>query len=225
MVKVLLSSRPGCRGSLSAREIRRYIIISWYVVTRKLTPLSLCDRYTYTLLPSPFPLPILRATMTDAHERITLPPISSFDISPSHKPHSQFQVGPSRRGPHLHGSPSWDGSSAGSNHLRSELDDISYGCGTFYSFMFRVAHIHRCLDPAQVDTMLSTALIVTATLRLDKHAVITRHTQSRPSWLPHMSQPPPLLAHAAAALLLIEGVPSFSKYHVLAYIASRSRLT
>lgn len=73
--------------------------------------------------------------------------------------------------------------------------------------------------------MLSTSLIVAATLRLDKHVVITRHTQSPPSWLLHMSQPPPLLAHAAAALPLIEEVQSFSKYHVLAYIASRSRLT
>ncbi|KAI9507779.1 hypothetical protein F5148DRAFT_71211 [Russula earlei] len=67
--------------------------------------------------------------MTDAHERITLPPISSFDISPTGKHRSQFQAGPSRRGPHLHGSPSWDGTSVGSHHLRNELDDIPFGPG------------------------------------------------------------------------------------------------
>lgn len=78
--------------------------------------------------------------MTDAHERITLPPISSFDISPSAGHRSQFQAGPSRRG-HLHGTPSWDGSSAGSHHLRNELDDIPYGCGTIYLLTVHVAHI------------------------------------------------------------------------------------
>jgi hypothetical protein len=75
--------------------------------------------------------PSLRATMTDAHERITLPPISSFENSPSIKHHSQFQAGPSRRGAHIHRSSSWAGSSAGSNHLRNELDDRSYRCETF----------------------------------------------------------------------------------------------
>ncbi|KAI0299617.1 hypothetical protein BC826DRAFT_1184019 [Russula brevipes] len=47
--------------------------------------------------------------MTDAHERITLPPISSFDISPPGKRHTQFQAGP------------------GSTFPRSELEDISPG--------------------------------------------------------------------------------------------------
>jgi hypothetical protein len=158
--------------------------------------------------------------MTDAHERITLPPISSFDISPSTK-HHQFQAGPSRRGAHLHGRTSWDGSSAGSNHLRHEFD-ISHGCGTFafssYSLLtltFATPH----LDPAQADMMLSRALIVAATLRPDNHAAIIRHTQSLPSWCLPMIPPPPLLGHAAAALPLIEGVPLFRKYHVLHRIA------
>ncbi|KAI0275932.1 hypothetical protein BGY98DRAFT_989240 [Russula aff. rugulosa BPL654] len=64
--------------------------------------------------------------MTDAHERITLPPISSFDITPSTKHHSHLRAGPSRRGSHFRGSSSWDGSSGGSNHPHNEFDDISY---------------------------------------------------------------------------------------------------
>ena len=176
-------SRPACRCSPWRQRIRRYIIISWYVVTGS-SPLSLRPLHTYSFSLPPFPSPL--PTMTDAHERITLPPISSFDISPSSKHHSQFQAGPSRRGAHIHGSSSWDGSSAGSNHLRNEFDDISYRCGTFTldvaccsTSYFR----HHRLDPAQVDTTLLRALIVAATLRPDKHAVtITRHTPSQPSW-------------------------------------------
>jgi hypothetical protein len=71
--------------------------------------------------------------MTDAHERITLPPISSFDITPSSKHHSHLRAGPSRRGSHFRGSSSWDGSSGGSNHPHNEFDDISYRCETFSS--------------------------------------------------------------------------------------------
>ncbi|KAH9968365.1 hypothetical protein BGW80DRAFT_1462039 [Lactifluus volemus] len=69
--------------------------------------------------------------MTNAHERITLPPISSFDISPSRKNHNQY---PSRRGSRLNGSPSWDGSSAGSNKPRTDVelvDDVRRNSSTF----------------------------------------------------------------------------------------------
>lgn len=59
--------------------------------------------------------------MTNAHERITLPPISSFDISPSRKP---YHASPSRRGSHLNGSPSWDGSSTKSNQPRTEMEPV-----------------------------------------------------------------------------------------------------
>jgi hypothetical protein len=69
--------------------------------------------------------------MTDAHERITLPPISSFDISPSSKHRSPFQAGPSHRGSHLRGSSSWDGSSSGSNHPHNEYEELPYRCGAF----------------------------------------------------------------------------------------------
>ncbi|KAH9172671.1 hypothetical protein EDB89DRAFT_2229291 [Lactarius sanguifluus] len=67
--------------------------------------------------------------MTNAHERITLPPISSFDISPSRKPHNRYpptSPSTSRRPPHINGSPSWDGSSTASNPLRRGLDDARY---------------------------------------------------------------------------------------------------
>ncbi|KAH8994147.1 hypothetical protein EDB86DRAFT_2927113 [Lactarius hatsudake] len=67
--------------------------------------------------------------MTNAHERITLPPISSFDISPSRKPHTRYpptSPSASRRPPHINGSPSWDGSSTTSNPPRRGLDDARY---------------------------------------------------------------------------------------------------
>ena len=61
--------------------------------------------------------------MTNAHERITLPPISSFDVSPSRKPHNRYpSPSSSRRPPHINGSPSWDGSSTASNPPRRDLD-------------------------------------------------------------------------------------------------------
>ena len=69
--------------------------------------------------------------MTDAHERITLPPISSFDISPSSKHRSPYQAGPSHRRSHFRGSSSWDGSSGGSNHPQNEYEELSYRCGSF----------------------------------------------------------------------------------------------
>ena len=87
-------------------------------------------RLLYKSLP-PFPPPFPSPTMTNAHERITLPPISSFDVSPSRKLHPYRQPSPSgsRRHPHINGSPSWDGSSSSSNPLRRDLeppDDARY---------------------------------------------------------------------------------------------------
>ncbi|KAH8984713.1 hypothetical protein EDB92DRAFT_1885335 [Lactarius akahatsu] len=72
--------------------------------------------------------------MTNAHERITLPPISSFDISPSRKPHTRYpptSPSTSRRPPHINGSPSWDGSSTASNPLRRGLDDARQSPSTY----------------------------------------------------------------------------------------------
>jgi hypothetical protein len=92
--------------------------------------------------------------MTNAHERITLPPISSFDISPSRKNHNQY---PSRRGSRLNGSPSWDGSSAGSNKPRTDVelvDDVRYGIHIFGPFLLLIA-----LDVTRVHLMLSRAHI------------------------------------------------------------------
>ncbi|KAI9430970.1 hypothetical protein H4582DRAFT_2012683 [Lactarius indigo] len=77
--------------------------------------------------------------MTNAHERITLPPISSFDISPSRKPHPRYPpTSPSatRRPPHINGSPSWDGSSTASNPPRRDIDDARLSPGTYDSLEY-----------------------------------------------------------------------------------------
>jgi hypothetical protein len=71
--------------------------------------------------------------MTNAHERITLPPISSFDLSPSRKPHARYSSpSSSRRPPRTNGSPSWEGSSTTSNPPRRDFDppdDARYELG------------------------------------------------------------------------------------------------
>lgn len=101
-----------------------------------MTTLS-CDRYkSFPPSSPPFP-PSL--TMTNAHERITLPPISSFDISPSRKPHNTSS---SRRPPHPHinGSPSWDGSSTASNPPRRDLDPPDDTRYEFVPLALRITH-------------------------------------------------------------------------------------
>ncbi|KAI0265578.1 hypothetical protein BC834DRAFT_969967 [Gloeopeniophorella convolvens] len=65
--------------------------------------------------------------MTNAHERITLPPISSFDVSPPAKHNNKYPAGPSRRGAHARGSLSWDKSSNESGQYRSEQEFIHDG--------------------------------------------------------------------------------------------------
>jgi len=70
----------------------------------------------------------------------------------------------------------------------------------------------RLLDPARVDTMLSTALVVAAILPPGNRGTITLHIQSQRSSLLHASQSPRLRAPAAAVLLLIKVVSLYRKY-------------
>ncbi len=155
--------------------------------------------------------------MTDAHERITLPPISSFDITPSSKHHNHLRAGPSRRGSHFRGSSSWDGSSGGSNHPHNEFDDISYRCEALILcgpmlLTSKLSHAVRLLDPARVNTMLSTALIVATILPPGNRGTITLHILSQRSSLLHTSQSPRLCAPAAAVLLSTGAVSSYRQY-------------
>ena len=82
--------------------------------------------------PSP-PPPSPSLTMTNAHERITLPPISSFDLSPSRNLHTYPPPTPSgsRRPPHINGSSSWD---------LDPHDDARYEPDVLAPLMFRIAH-------------------------------------------------------------------------------------
>lgn len=151
--------------------------------------------------------------MTDAHERITLPPISSFDISPSSKHHSPFQAGPSPgahipAGGHL-------GMAAQVGATIPITSSMSYRIGAgHYPLILHVAHIKiphtaHLLALARVDTTLLTALIMIAVLPPGKHGAITLHIQSQLSPLfQHTSQSPRVCAPAAAVLLLIEGASS-----------------
>ena len=70
----------------------------------------------------------------------------------------------------------------------------------------------RLLDPARVDTMLSTALVVAAILPPGNRGTITLHIQSQRSSLLHTSQYPRLRAPAAAVLLSIGAVSLHRKY-------------
>ena len=132
----------------------------YHKLVKSSTPPS-CDCYSHILFLPPLPH-TLRATMTDAHERITLPPISSFDISPSSKHHNPFQAAPSPRGTHLRGRSSWDGSSGGSNHPHNEFDELPYRCGTFSSDALCYSHkgSPRCPSaspgPGRYDTLDSS---------------------------------------------------------------------
>jgi hypothetical protein len=220
VVKVLLGQTTG------SSPWRWRIGLLYYHKLVRLSPPSCCC-YSYIHFPPSIPH-TFRATMTNAHERVTLPPISSFDISPSSKHHSPFQAGPSRRSSHLRGSSSWDGSSGGSNHPH-EFDDISYRCATFTFTLWcsmlltsRLPHAAHLLALARVDMILSTALIMTAVLPPGKHRTITLHIQSQLSLLLHTSQSPQVCGPAAVVVLLIEGVSSCRKYPGIGSLLARA---
>lgn len=83
-----------------------------------------------------------------------------------------------------------------------------------YTLRPHVTHFQvlRLLDPARVNTMLSTALIMAAMSPPSNHGTITHHTLSQRSSLHRTSQSPRLRAPAAAVLLSIEAVSLHRKY-------------
>src|SRR6267154_2488702 len=76
----------------------------------------------------------------------------------------------------------------------------------------KLSHADRLPDPARVNTMVSTALVVATILPPGNHGTITLHILNQRSSLLHTSQSPRLRAPAAAVLLSIEAVSLYRKY-------------
>jgi hypothetical protein len=76
----------------------------------------------------------------------------------------------------------------------------------------KFSHAVCLLDPARVNTILSTALIMATISPPGNRGTITLHILSRHSSLLRTSQSPRLRAPAAAVLLSIEAVSSHRKY-------------